>query len=108
VCLLVPLLNGGCAEEGLLGWLTLLSGAHPGRQDLVLVAALQRIGGHCRQPRAWVQGGGDLYRVLGVDGFDGFDPEGLGAVEEHGEGAGSAVVRDGEEGHGLRQLLSCW
>jgi hypothetical protein len=38
-----------------------------------------------------VQGGGDLHGVLGVDGVDGFDPKGLGPVEEHGEGSGRAV-----------------
>jgi hypothetical protein len=80
----------------------------PGRQHLVLVAALQRIGGHSRQARAWVQSGGDLYGVLGVDGFDGFDPEGLGPVEEHGEGSGRAVGGDGEEGHGPQLLVPCW
>ncbi len=80
----------------------------PGRQDLVLVAALQRIGGHCRLASAWVQGGGDLYGVLSVDGFDGLDPKGLGPVEEHGKGAGRAVGGEREEGHGPQLLVHCW
>ncbi len=74
----------------------------------MLVAALQGIGRDGRQPRARVQGGGDLHGVLGVDGADGFDPEGLGPVEEHGEGSGRAVGGDGEEGHGPQLLVSCW
>jgi hypothetical protein len=99
---------GAGLRRGLLAWLVLLCGSQPGRQDLVLVAALQRIGGHCRQLRARVQAGGDLYGVLGVDGVDGMDPKGLRPVEEHGEGAGRAVGGDGEKGHGLRLLVPCW
>ncbi len=92
----------------LLSHLALSYGAQPGRQHLVLVAVLKRIGGHSRQASALVQGGGDLYGVLGVDGVDGFDPEGIGPVEENGEGAGRAVGGDGEEGHGQQLLVPCW
>ncbi len=74
----------------------------------MLVAALQLNGEHSRKASALVQGGGDLYGVLGVYGVDGFDPEGLGRVEEHGEGAGRAVGGDGEEGHGPQLLVPCW
>ncbi len=104
----MPLLNGGWSEQGLWAFLALPGCAQPGRQHLVLVAALQLTGGHSRQASALVQGGGDLHGMLGVDGVDGVDPKGIRAVEEHGEGAGRAVVGDGEEGHGLRQLLFCW
>ncbi len=73
----------------------------------MLVAALQRIGGDCRQGSAWVQGGGDLYGVLSVDGAVGSDPEGLGPVEEHGEGAGLAVSGDGKKGHTTQLVVPC-
>jgi hypothetical protein len=98
---------GAGLSRGLLGLVARLCGAQPGRQHLVLVAALQRIGGHSRQPRAWVQGGGDLDCVLGVHGVDVFDPEGLRPVE-NSEGSGQAVGGNGEEGHGPQLLVSCW
>jgi len=99
-------IGSGLAE--LLVWLDLLCGAQPRRQHLVLVAALQLFGGYGREARAWVQSGGDLHGVLGVDGVDGLDPKGLGPVKEHGEGAGRAVGGDGEEGHGPQLLVPCW